>query len=313
MRFLAKRTLFLAISLLLVSVIVFSIMEVIPGDIAQTILGRGATDAQVQALRVKLGLGEPAAQRYLHWLAGLVSGQLGQSLSLQTPIAPLLLRRAANSMLLAGIACGIGLPLSILLGFVAGWRRPPWIDQVLSKVAVIVGSLPEFLVAMLLVLLLSRALDWLPSTSLLLEGESPLQVPATLILPVLTLVVVMMAYNLRVTRASVVKVLQTEYVVAAELKHLPARTIVARHVAPNALLPTMTVAASYVGWMLGGLVVIEAAFTYPGVGLLILSAAKTKDVPLLEAAILLVAGFRMIVNLISDILYRLVDPRVRIS
>jgi peptide/nickel transport system permease protein len=286
-------------------------MEVIPGDIAQTIAGRGAPPEAVAAVRAQLGLDQPAVARYVDWLGGLPRADFGESISLHADVASVLFRAAQNSLVLAACAALIGLPLAISLGFIAGLQRPRWIDPVISRVALVIGSLPEFLIALLLILVFGQTLGWFPLTSL--AGGSPLANPSALVLPVMTLVLSMAAYNLRVTRASVVRVREMDFVVAAEVKSLPLRTIVRRHVAPNALLPTITVAASYVGWMIGGLVVIEAVFAYPGLGLLILNAAKAKDVPLLEGAALLVATVRLFVNLGADITYRLLDPRVRIS
>jgi peptide/nickel transport system permease protein len=309
-QYILRRLSFVAVSLLILSALIFLIMEVVPGDLAQTILGRGATPEQVAALRAQLDLDQPAPARYVEWLGGVVRGDFGESISLHSEIAPLLVKRASNSLFLAALAAVAGLSLSISLGFLAGIGRPRWLDFVVSRTSVIVGSLPEFLVAMLLILVLAEGLGWLPATSLSTTA-SPLEKPASLVLPALTLVVVMTAYNLRITRASVVKVLDTEYIVAAELKQLPTLTLVRRHIAPNALLPTITVAASYLGWMVGGLIVIEAVFAYPGIGLLILGAARSKDVPLLEGAVLLIAAFRMFVNLGADVLYMVIDPRVR--
>jgi peptide/nickel transport system permease protein len=213
------------------------------------------------------------------------------------------------------MACAsvIGIPLAVALGFTSGLTRLNWLDRTLSTAAVLVGSLPEFVIAMLVILLLSQLLGLLPPTSWNAGDAWPFESPKTVVLPALTLVLLMLAYILRVTRASVKRVMAQEYIIAAEIKRLPRRTVWIRHVAPNALLPTITVAAAYVGWMMGGLVVVEAVYTYPGLGLLVLSAAKSRDVPLLEAAVLLAATFRMTVNFAADILYRIVDPRVRLA
>ncbi len=311
-RYIARRLLLVAVSLLILSAIIFAVMEVIPGDIAQTILGRGATVQEVQALRVQLGLNHPFYVRYDDWLKGILTGNFGDSISLHTAIGPLLVQRGANSLLLAAVAASIGLPLSISLGFIAGLRQPRWLDQILSRVAVAIGSLPEFLVAMILILVLSHSLHWLPATSLSPSG-SPIDDPVVLVLPTLTMVLVMAAYNLRIARASVVRVSDSEFIIAAELKRLPLWTIVTRHIAPNAILPTITVAAAYLGWMVGGLIVVESVFAYPGIGSLIYSAALTRDVPLLVGAVMVIAGFRMLVNFGADIMYMLIDPRVRLA
>ncbi|MFW6116170.1 MAG: ABC transporter permease [bacterium] len=312
LRYTVRRLALIGISLLVLSLLVFMIMEVLPGDVARVILGLHATEQQAQALRVQLGLDKPPHIRYWLWLRGVLTGDLGESLSLHAPIGPVLARRTAHSLLLGLPAAVIGLPLAILQGFIAGLRRPPWLGHLLSTGAVIISSFPRFLIAMFLILLLSETAGWFPGSSIV-ETGSPLHSPRILVLPLLSLVLSMTAYNLRITRASVVKVLDAEFVVAAELKQLPLHTVLWRHVAPNALLPTVTVVAGYLGWLIGGLVIIESIFTYPGLGLLIYTAAKARDVPLLEAAVLATASFRMIANLAADLLYGVLDPRVRFS
>jgi peptide/nickel transport system permease protein len=302
----------MVLSLLVLSALVFTLMEVIPGDLARTILGQFATEQQLQTMRVQLGLDKPPLVRYGEWLAKAVTGNLGYSISLNTPIAPLLVQRARNTFLVGVISIAIGMSLATFLGFVAGLRRPPWLDQPLSNLAVILGSLPEFLLALPLILVFSFTLHWFPATSLA-AADAPLQNPIALVLPVVTLVLGMMGYNLRLTRASVGRVMESEFVVTAELKRLPTLTIVARHVASNALLPTITVIGSYLGAFVSGLVIVEAVFAYPGLGLVILNAAQAKDVPLLLGAVLLVAIFRMVINLGADVLYRVMDPRVRLA
>jgi peptide/nickel transport system permease protein len=299
-------------SLFILSALVFTMMEVIPGDLARTILGQLATEEQLRVVRAQLGLDQPPLVRYGEWLAGALHGDLGYSVTLNTEIGPLLVQRARNTFVVAVISIAIGMSLATVLGFVAGLRRPPWLDQPLSRLAVFLGSLPEFLIALPLILLFSYALRWLPSTSLA-AADAPLQNPAALVLPVLTLVLGMMGYNLRLTRASVVRVMESEFVINAELKRLPTLDIVWRHVAPNAILPTITVIGSYLGAFVSGLVIVEAIFAFPGMGLLILNAAKDKDIPLLLGAVLFVAAFRMLINLGADVLYRVVDPRVQLS
>jgi peptide/nickel transport system permease protein len=310
LRFVIRRLAFICVSLLVVSALVFALMEVVPGDLAQTILGRGATPEQLQAVREDLGLDRPAPQRYLDWLGGALQGDFGESISLHADIGPLLRDRALNSLALAALAAVVGLSLAIALGFVAGLASR-WADAVLSRVSVALGSLPDFLVAMLLILVFAEHLAWFPATSLSATG-SPLDNPKGLVLPALTLVVLMVAYIMRITRASVAKVIDAEYVVAAEVRQISRRRIVRRHIAPNAILPTITVAANYVGWMVGGLIVIESVFAYPGLGLLVLNAARTRDVPLLESVVFLVAAARMLTNFAADALYMLIDPRVRL-
>ena len=311
-RFLLRRLAFIVVSLGILSALVFTMMEVIPGDVARTMLGQFATEEQLQVVRTQLGLDKPPLVRYGEWLAGALTGNLGYSITLNTQIAPLLLQRARNTFVVGVISIAIGMSLATILGFIAGLRRPPWLDQPLSRLAIFLGSLPEFLVALPLIFLFSYALRWLPATSLA-AADAPFQNPTALVLPVVTLVLGMLGYNLRLTRASVARVMDSEFVINAELKRLPTLTIVRRHVAPNALLPTITVIGAYLGAFVSGLVIVESIFAYPGLGLLILNAAKGKDIPLLEGAVLFVAAFRMLINLGTDVLYRVVDPRVQLS
>ena len=309
-RFIARRLVFIAVSLLIVSAVIFWLMQVVPGDLAQTILGPGASASQVRALREQLGLSASPGVRYWHWLRGALQGQFGESQSLQTPITPLILTRAENSLVLALGAALVMFPVSIVLGFIAGLNRDRWGDSLISKVTVAVASLPEFLIAILVVLFIALKLRWLPATSFEVSG-SPIDHPSTLVLPILTLALAASAYFIRITRASVAKVLESDYVLAAELKGLSRLTIMRRHVAPNALLPTITGGASYLGSLVGGLIIVEAVFNYPGLGLVILNAAQTKDVALLQAAVIFVAAFRMIMVLLADLLYMALDPRIR--
>lgn len=311
--FILKRLSLIFLSLLILSLLIFILMNVLPGDVARTIVGRDATEQQVQIIRERLGLDRPVHIRYFDWLVNALAGNFGVSITLRAPVSSIIMRRAGYSLLLAMGASIVGFPLAIGQGFIAGLRRPRWLDHVLSKSAILISSLPEFLVALLLILLLSETAGWLPGTSMLRSGQTPLSNPRILVLPILSLVLIMTAYNLRITRASVIKVLNSDFIVAAELKGISLLRILLRHLAPNALLPTITVAAGYLGWLFGGLLVVEAVFAYPGIGNLIYSAARSRDVPLLQASVLLVACIRMFANMGADILYRMIDPRVDLS
>jgi peptide/nickel transport system permease protein len=295
----------------LVSLLIFVMMEVVPGDVARMILGQFASENALAALRQELGLDLPAWRRYPAWLAGVLQGDFGNSLYFNVPIGPLLLRRLENSLILAGFAGVIAIPISIAIGVIAGLRRGKVTDHALSITALAMVSMPEFLTGIGLIIIFSAWLEWLPPTSMILGDASPLDAFKTLILPVTTLTLGMMAYIARMTRASVVEVMQTEYIRMAVLKGMRWHTVVFKHALRNALLPTITVIAVYLGWLVGGLIVVETVFGYPGLGSLLLVAIKGRDVPLLEAIVLIIVLAYLLSSMLADILYVMLNPRIR--
>jgi peptide/nickel transport system permease protein len=295
----------------LVSLLIFIMMEVVPGDVARMILGQFASDNALSALRQELGLDLPVWHRYPAWLAGVLQGDFGNSLYFNVPIVPLLLRRLENSLILAGFAGAVAIPISIAVGVIAGLRRGKVTDHALSITALAMVSMPEFLTGMGLIIVFSGWLDWLPPTSMILGDASPLDSFKTLILPVTTLTLGMIAYISRMARASVVEVMQTEYIRMAVLKGMRWHTVVFKHALRNALLPTITVIAVYLGWLVGGLIVVETVFGYPGIGSLLLVAIKGRDVPLLEAIVLIIVLAYLLSSMFADILYVMLNPRIR--
>ncbi len=289
----------------------FAVSELLPGDVAIFILGQQATPESLAVLRTQLGLNEPAPVRYVTWLAGFVRGDWGRSLALQVPIADLVLSRTANSLVLASLALLVTVPVSIGLGLLAALNNGRAADRLISLVGLSGLALPEFVSGVLLILLFSLTLHLAPASAPIPTGASPLSVLPALILPALTLAVTLFAYISRMTRASAIDVLASDYVRTAVLKGLPLRAVIGRHVLRNALLPTVTVIGAQIGWLVGGLVVVEHLFGYPGLGDLLLFAALNKDVPLLEACVMVVASVYMLSNLGAEVLFGVLNPRIR--
>ena len=290
---------------------VFILSELLPGDVAIFILGQQATPETLEVLRKQLGLHEPATVRYLTWLFGFVRGDWGRSLALQVPIADLVLSRAANSFVLAALALVITVPVSIFFGLLAALRRGRLADQTINLIGLSGLAIPEFVSGVLLIVLLSLTLHIAPASAQIPIGASPLSVLPALILPSFTLAITLFAYISRMTRASAIEVLSSDYVRTAVLKGLPLSAVIARHVLRNALLPTVAVIGAQIGWLVGGLVVVEHLFGYPGLGDLLLFAALNKDIPLLEACVMVVASVYMLSNLGAELLSGVLNPRIR--
>lgn len=309
--FLLRRLAFMALTLLIVSVVIFGVTELLPGDVAVMILGSEATDETLAALRQQLGLNEPAPQRYLNWLTSAAQGDFGESLRMRTEVGPLVVERLKNSLVLAALAFAIGVPLALGLGIVAGLRKDRPADKAITTITLLGISLPEFVIGSLFIILFAVIWPILPATSLIDPKANPLEHIRFLILPAMTLVVVTLAHLARMTRASVVRVMRTDYVRTALLKGVPRRRVILRHALPNALLPSITIIAINIGWMIGGLIVVETVFGYPGLGQLMIFAVTNRDVPLVQAVALLVAMIYAVANLGADVLYAALNPRIR--
>ncbi|MCZ6789459.1 MAG: ABC transporter permease [Chloroflexi bacterium] len=313
LRFLTARISLILITLLVVSLAIFAVAESLPGDAATAKMRQGATEANLAKIRADLGLDRPAHVRYLSWIGGVVRGDFGDSYISDLPISEVLPRRIRHSLILAVFAFLLGVPAAIVAGIWAGVRPDSVGDRVVSITGLVGISLPEFVTGVLLMLLLASTLHWLPPSSVMLPGESPLTRPQILVMPALTLTGVLFAYIMRMTRANVIEVMQTQYVRTAILKGMPMRRVVFRHVLPNAMLPTITIIATNFGWMLGGLIIVENVFAYPGLGQMLLRSIKTRDTPLLEAVALIIAGTYALSNLVADLCYAALDPRIRIG
>ncbi len=313
-RFLIVRISLIAITLLAVSVAIFSLIELVPGDAAQILLGQQATPDSLKNLRKQMGLDRPAPIRYLDWIGGAVRGDLGVSAkSPDVEISSVIGERLANSTLLAVGAFFIAIPLGLALGVIVGAHSDTAWDRTLTLGGLITISLPEFVTGVLMILILSTTLGWLPSSSIMMPGETIFSRPQVLIMPILTVTGALFAYIFRMSRANVIEVMQSNYVRTAVLKGLPMRTVIVRHVMPNALLPTVTVIANNVGWLFGGLIIIENLFSYPGMGSLLILSIDTRDTQLLQSTAMAIAAVYAFSNLAADLTYGLLNPRVRLS
>jgi len=310
-RFLLRRLLSVAFTLVTVSLVVFAVTEILPGDVATMILGQQATPEDLATLRIKLGLNRPAYVRYIEWVGGLLRGDWGRSLRLGLSVGPLLVQRLRNSLALAVLACIVGVPTSVLLGVVAGMERDLWPDLLISVGTLVAVSLPEFVTGVFLIIVFASWLHWLPPSSLIEPEANLLESLQHLVLSVATLELGMLAHIARMTRSSMAEVMESNYIRTAILKGLPMRTVVFQHALRNALLPTITIVAINVGWLMGGLVVVESVFAYPGLGQLLLFAVGNHDVPLLQAVTLLIAAIYSLSNSAADLLYHYANPRIR--
>lgn len=311
-RFLLSRLVHTLFVLVAVSMIVFTVTELLPGNVATMILGTDATPEETKLLTEQLGLNKPPTGRYFKWAVAAAQGDFGNSLRMQRPITPVLLERLGNSLILAGVAFVMVAVGSILFGLVTAWNEGSRLDRVLTVVGVIGTSLPEFVSGTVLVLLVGGGIVSLfPSSGY--DGLSAGFGNAIhhLFLPALTLAVVLIAYVGRVTRTATIDVLGSDYVRAARLKGLPESTVLFRHVLPNALVPTMTVLFMNVGWLVGGIVVAEAVFVFPGIGRLMLFAITERDWPLIQACALVTSSIYVFSNFIGDLAVMALSPRIR--
>lgn len=310
-RFLLKRLGLALITLFLLSVIVFAISTILPGNVGRSVLGPFATQESVDALNEQLGTDRPILEQYWDWASGLVQGDLGTSLALQVPAWDLLQPALENSLKLALVAFLICVPVSIVGGVIAGLRYGGITDKTITIAGISFSAMPEFVTGIILILVFGIWLGWLPVTAQAPEGSNlPTQVKY-LLLPALTLTFVLFGYIARITRASMIEALDSDYTRTAYLKGIPSSVVVRRHVLRNALLPTIAVVAVQVGYLVGGLVAVEVLFNYQGIGLLIYESAREKDLPLLTAGVLVVGVVYLLVTLVADILYAVLNPRIR--
>jgi len=313
LRFLVMRITLILLTLVVVSLAIFGVTEVLPGDVAEAVLGKSRTPGALETLREQMGLDQPPWKRYLSWVGGVFQGDLGTSLVQDRPVTEILKSRLQNSLVLAIAEFCIAVPSAILVGVWAGVRRGSFGDHTVSVLSLVAISLPDFVTGFVLIVILSSTLGWLPSSSIVLPGTSPLARPEILIMPVLTMTAVLFGYIMRMTRANIIEALETNYVRTAILKGLPRWQVIWRHAVPNAMLPTISVVSINVGWMLGGLIIVESVFGYPGLGLTLINAINRRDLPVLQAVALLVAGTYAVSNLVADLMYVWLNPRIRIS
>jgi peptide/nickel transport system permease protein len=299
------------VTLLLLSILVFAGGQLLPGNVGRAILGPLANADAVAALNHKLGTDLPVPVMYWRWISHFVLGDMGTSYAFNQPVAPFIIHALANSLKLAGVAFVIVVPLSIGGGVYAAMHARSWIDKLISISGLSMTVIPEFVSSIALILILGIWLSWLPVSATPPPGAGPLVQIYHLILPSLPLVFELFGYIARMARAGTVEALEADYTRTAVLKGLPWRVVIFRHVLRNALLPTITVVATQLGYLVGGLVVVESLFRYQGIGSLILTAARGKDFPMLEAGILTVGAIYVLVTVGADLLYTVLNPRLR--
>jgi len=311
LRYTLHRLLLLGITLAVASLLVFLMTSVLPGNVGRTVLGPFASADAVAALNEQLGLHRPLPLRYWAWISGVVSGDWGRSLTLDTAVLPLVLERLGRSLLLAGLALTLLIPVALAAGIAAGLRPGGPFDRSASVLGLALGAMPEFVTGVVLIVVFGIGLGWLPVQALPPDGAGLLEWLRHLLLPALSLVLLLFAYLFRMTRAGMIAELDADYTRTAVLKGLPGAVVIRRHVLRNALLPTITVIGAQLGWLVGGLVVVESLFRYPGIGSLLHSAAANKDIPLLAGGALLVTLVFASANLLADLVYAALNPRVR--
>jgi peptide/nickel transport system permease protein len=312
-RFIVRRVLLGVVTLLLLSVIIFVAMQVLPGDVARRILGPFAEQSAVDALSRELGTNRSIIAQYGDWVGGFVTGDMGESIAFRRPVSEMIGPALLNSAQLALFAFVLVVPLGIVGGVAAALGEGTFRDRLISVGGLAATTVPEFVWAVLLILIFALGAGILPSTAAAPQGASLLTEYRYLILPALCLVFVLFGYIARMARAGTIEALDADYTRTAILKGLSRRTVIRRHVLRNALLPTIAVVATQVGYLIGGLVAIEVIFNYQGLGQLLFRAAQQKDFPLIQSAVLIIGLIYLVATLIADIAYSLLNPRVRLG
>jgi peptide/nickel transport system permease protein len=309
---LVRRIVLGVLTLWLVSVLVFVSTNALPGDAARSILGRNATPETLAALRAELKLDRSLPEQYTSWLSGVVRGDLGQSLADGEPVTDLLSSRLSNSAFLVAVAAAISIPLSIGIGILSAMRRDSWLDHAMSTANLGLAAVPEFVIGTACVVLFGTVVfQVLPPVSLIPPGEPAWRHLDEVWLPALTLVLAVAPYISRIMRGSMIEVLESDYVEMARLKGLPERDVILWHALPNAIVPAIQVIALQLSYMAGGIVVVEFVFGFPGIGGALIQAVSHRDLPVLQAVVLVIAGVYVVVNLIADVLTILASPRLR--
>jgi peptide/nickel transport system permease protein len=310
--FILRRLLLGIVVLILVSILVFLATQALPGDPARAILGRSATPASLAALRRQLHLDRPVIDQYWTWVTGLLHGNFGTSLAAQEPVSTLLAPKLVNSAVLVALAAVLSIPLSIAIGAYAALKREKSFDQASSNLLLALAALPEFVVGLVLVILFATTVTHvLPAVSTIPPGSRPWNNWLALILPTLALVIAVAPYVARIMRASMIEVLESDYVEMARLKGLPERTVLIRHALPNALGPVFQVIALNLAYLAGGIIFIEVVFNYTGIGGAIAEAVRNHDLPVIQALAILIAAVYVVLNLLADVATILVTPKLR--
>jgi peptide/nickel transport system permease protein len=299
------------ITLLVVSVLIFAGTEILPGDVAEIVLGQSATPENLAKLRAELGLDKPAYVRYFGWLGDMITFDLGVSKAGGAGIGELIGGRLYNTFFLGGIVAAIAVPISIFLGLLAAMYPGSWLDRVVTFGTLSLISVPEFFIATLCVLVLSVQLHWLPAIAYMSGDETFFQLMRALLLPIVVLVIVISAQMIRMTRAGILNVLHSPYIEMAILKGVPRARIILRHALFNAIGPIVNVIALNLAYLVSGVVIIETIFAYPGLAKLMIDGVQTRDLPLVQACAMIFCGTYVVLILTADIASILSNPRLR--
>ncbi|MEO8714940.1 MAG: ABC transporter permease [Acetobacteraceae bacterium] len=309
--YVVRRLLGVVLVVLATSVLIFAIVHILPGDVAYAILGEYATPAAVATLRERLGLNDPLWVQYWHWLAGALRGDFGQSLVMDRPAGPLIMDALGRSAILAGSAFAIVAAGGVALGVHAATHQGRASDRVMTLAQFVFIAVPDFFWAILGVVVFASWLRWLPATGYAPPSDGLLAWASHLILPVIVLSIGLLAHVSRLTRAAMLEALRSRYVLMARAKGMSERRVLWRHAAPNAMLPAITILAIDFGLLIGGVVVVETVFAYPGLGRLLVFAIEHHDLPLLQAGMLVLTAIYALANLAADLSYAALNPRIR--
>ncbi len=309
--FVVKRTVYMFLTLLVISALVFGATQLLPGNAAEIILGQYQNEERVEQVEEELGLDDPVHKQYLDWIGGVVTGDWGTSYTNNKPVKEMLEIRAMKSLQLAGLSLLVVIVTAVPLGVLAAVKRGSIVDNIIGGVTYVGVSMPEFVVGTLLLLLLGGPIfQVFPSGGYapLSEGVVPWLMHLTL--PVLTMTILMVAHVVRQTRSGMIEAIQSEYTRTARLKGLSEFKVLAKHALRNGLLPTITVLALNLGWLMGGIVVVEEVFSYPGVGRLVVRSIQQRDLPLIQISVLFITAVYVFANFLADVTYTYLDPRI---
>jgi len=306
----AQRVALGLLTLFIVSIFIAFVVELLPGDITQAILGQSATPETVAAFRAELGIDRPAPERYFEWLKGMLTGDMGKSLANKREISELVGRRLSNTLFLGGFAAAIAVPLSLILGVLAALYRNSWFDRSINSFTLTSISFPEFFVAYILILFLSVKAGWFPGISNI-STDLPLSERLfRSLLPAATLTLVVVAHMMRMTRAAIINLLSSPYIEMAQLKGVRPIRVILHHALPNAWGPVVNVIALNLAYLVVGVVVVEVVFVYPGLGQLLVDSVSKRDVPVVQACSMIFAGVYILLNLLADIVSIVTNPRL---
>ena len=313
MAYILNRLLSVLLTLFLISIITFAVTNILPGDVAMMIMGTQSNPEALAGLRETLGLNDPLVVQYGRWIGGLLTGDWGQSLVFKEAIGPLIAQKVVASSLIVVMSMAIALTAAIPLGVWAAVHRDRWQDSTSSTAALVGVSLPDFFWGIMLILLFARALGWLPSSGFVHPGDDFLGAIRHAFLPSLALGLGLMAHLTRMTRATMIGILGQEFIRVARAKGLPEREVVWSYGLRNAIGPVLTVAGLQVGYLFGSIIVIESLFNFTGMGWLTYQALLNRDIPLIQSTVFVIAAVVMLTNFLVDLLYMVIDPRIRLS